>query len=374
MRIKKHQPDYWLLTITVILVVFGLLMLGSASADLSLNKFGHPYYYLKHQIIYGLLLGCAGFYLFQKLNYQHLRKISLPFFFVSLVLLILVFIPSFGAAYHKTKRWLNLGGVSFQPAEIMKLAFILYLSGILSKNSLKFKKSSTSKKETGRFLLLTGLVCGLIAKQPDLSTAILIGLTSLVIYFAAGGKISHLIPIVIIGLLGVLFLIKISPYRMDRLTIFLHPEIDPQGKGYQINQALLAIGSGGVFGRGLAHSLQKFKYLPEPFGDSIFAIIAEEGGFLTSSLLLLGYLFFVFRGWRISLRLPDEFSRLVALGITSWIIFQSFMNIAAISGLMPLTGIPLPFISYGGSSLAITLTAVGVLFGLSRYTRRYSRN
>jgi cell division protein FtsW len=217
-------------------------------------------------------------------------------------------------------------------------------------------------------LAIVGIVSFLLIKQPDMGTLGVMILISLSIFFLSGAKLSHLASLGIAGALALFVLIKTESYRMDRLTVFLHPELDPRGIGYQINQALLAIGSGGIFGLGLGHSLQKFNYLPEPVGDSIFAIIGEELGMVGAMFLVILFVFFAIRGLRIAKNAPDRFSKLVACGIVSWIIFQAFINIAAICGLIPLTGIPLPFISYGGTSIIFLMVGVGILLNISKYS------
>lgn len=363
---KAHQPDYFLITLVIALVIFGLVTLSSASVVLSQENFGESYFYLKHQILYGLSIGLILALLIQKIPYWYWQKISFPLLILTFVLLILVFVPGLGYEYGGAQRWISWGPISFQSAELAKLSLIIYLSAWLAK-----KKDQVRHVFQGLIpFLIISLVFGfLIALQPDIGTLGIIILIGTVIYFLAGARISHLLLVGGLSLGALFVLIKIAPYRLSRLIVYLHPEIDPQGIGYQINQALLAIGSGGLFGLGLGHSIQKWKYLPQPINDSIFAIIAEEIGFIGVTILIILFLLLALRGFKIAKNAPDGFSRLMAAGITFWLVIQAFVNMAAISALIPLTGLPLPFISYGGSALAISLIGIGILVNISKYTR-----
>jgi len=361
----SHQPDYVLAWLVIALILAGLAILTSASVVLSQEKFNSSYYFIKHQLINGLLPGILFLFIGLRINYRFWKKIALILLILSIVLLILVFFPQFGYSYGGAKRWLALGPLTIQPAEIAKLAFILYLAALLDK-----KKEEINNIIHGLFpfLIVVVVLTVLLMLQPDFSTLLIIVFIGFAIYFLAGAKISLIATIGAIVALISLALIKIAPYRAQRLTVFLHPEIDPQGIGYQINQALLAIGAGGLFGRGLGHSVQKFLYLPEAIGDSIFAIAAEEIGLLGTAVIIFLFLALGYRGFMIAKNAPDNFSKLLAGGIVFWIVFQAFMNISSICGLIPLTGVPLPFISYGGSSLAITLAGIGILLNISKYS------
>ena len=362
---KPHKPDYILIAIVLILLVFGLVMISSASQHASFQKFGEIYYYFNHQLLYGALIGLLLLFLVQKIHYHLWKKVALLAFLVSLVFLVIVFIPEFSVGSGGAKRWIELGKISFQPSEIAKLAFILYLAAWLEKKGKEIKNFSEGFLP---FVAISALVTILIVLQPDISTAGIIALIATVVYFIAGGRLAHLFLLVLTGATVLLALIKIAPYRMSRLTVFLHPEIDPQGIGYQTNQALLALGSGGIFGKGLGQGLQKRGYLPQPAGDSIFAIIGEELGLIGVLFLISLFVLLAFRGFKIAKHAPDTFSRLVASGITCWLVFQAFIHMAAISALVPLTGIPLPFISYGSSALVASLISVGILFNISKHT------
>jgi cell division protein FtsW len=298
------------------------------------------------------------------LNYQKLKKIAPFLLFASIILLITVFIPGLGVKYGGSQSWINLFGMSFQPSELVKLTFMLYLAGWLAKKG----ESGVRDFYYGflPFLFLLGIVSGLMLLQPDLGTLSIIIFMCVAVFFASGARWKHVLGLIGAGILSILLLIKISPYRAARLTTFLHPELDPLGIGYHINQAFLAIGSGQWFGRGFGFSRQKFSYLPEVTGDSIFAVLSEELGFIFASLFILAFLFFTIRGFKIAKQAPDQFGTLLAIGITSWFAFQAFFNICSMIGLMPMTGVPLPFVSAGGSALAVAMAAVGILVNISR--------
>jgi cell division protein FtsW len=364
---NKEKHDRVLLVILFILLGFGLLMIASGGVAYSETRFGDQYFFFKRQFFYGILPGLFVFYIFQKIDYHWWKKIALPFFFVSVLFLILVFIPGLGLKTYGASRWLQLGPFSFQPSEMAKLSLILYLALWLES---KGRKSIRDFFEGFLpFLGILGAIGFLIMKQPDMGTLGVLLITAVIIFFASGAKGSHLFSMTAIGTLMLIVLIKISPYRFDRFTAFINPNADPQGIGYHINQALLAIGSGGIFGLGLGHSLQKFNYLPEPVGDSIFAIIGEETGLLGGVFLITLFVWLAFRGLKIAKNAPDDFGKLCSIGITSWIIVQAFINIAAISGIMPLTGVPLPFISYGGTSLVFLMSAMGILMNISKQAK-----
>jgi len=276
-----------------------------------------------------------------------------------------VFIPGLGNEYGTARSWLNIFGFSFQPSEIAKLTFLIFLAGWIQN-----KGHEAISSFFGGFLPFMGylgIIAVLIALQPDLGTLMIIVFMSVLVYFVAGARISHLSYMGLAGLSAIAFLVVKNEYVRKRVLVFLHPLSDIQNTGYQLHQSFLAIGSGGLFGKGLGKSEQKFFYLPEVSSDSIFAIIAEELGFAAVSLLIMLFIVLLFRGVRIALRAPDPFGRFLGLGIITWIISQAFLNIAVMIGLAPLTGIPLPFISAGGTSLAVSLAAMGILVNISRH-------
>lgn len=349
------------------LLFFGLIMITSAGVAYSQSRFGDNYYFFKHQLLYGILPGLFVCYLLQKIDYHYWKKVSVPLFFMSLIFLILVFVPGVGTKLYGASRWIGLGQISFQPSEMAKLAIVIYLAAWLESRGARRVKDFFEGFLP--FIGIMGIVGFLIIKQPDMGTLGVIIITMIIMFFASGSRLSHLFWMAIAGAAGFLALIKIEPYRFNRLLIFLNPDLDPRGIGYHINQALLAIGSGGILGVGLGHSRQKFYYLPEPVGDSIFAILSEELGLIGGMALVIIFLVFVFRGYRISKYAPDDFGKLLGIGITSWIIVQAFINIASISALIPLTGVPLPFISYGGTSVVFLLAGVGILMNISKQAK-----
>jgi cell division protein FtsW len=360
---SNQKPDQILTTTTFALIVFGLVMISSAGIAISQQRFGDPYYFFKHQLFYGVLPGLFLMYIVQKIDYHFWRKFAFIFFAFNLLLLVLIFIPGLGLNFQGASRWLKFGPFSFQPSEMLKLSLILYLAAWLeSKKDLK----TDFFEGLVPFLAILGIVGFLIIKQPDMGTLGIIIVIAMSIYFVSGARIYHIAAMAGFGILSFIALVKFESYRMNRLLVFLHPELDPQGIGYQINQALLAIGSGGIFGLGLGHSRQKFNYLPEPIGDSIFAIICEEIGLIGAAILIILFFLFALRGLKIAQNAPDTFGKLIAVGITSWIIFQALINISAIVGLIPLTGITLPFISYGGTSVVFSMVGVGILLNISK--------
>ena len=361
---QDKSGDKTLLSAVLILLTFGLVMIASAGVIYSQTRYGDAYYFFKHQFFYGVIPGFFVMWLFQKIDYHYWRKIAVPFFFASVVFLVLVFVPGVGSKVYGASRWLQLGPFSFQPSEMAKLSIIIYLAAWLeSRGAQRIKDVFEGLLP---FLGIMGVIGFLIMKQPDTGTLGVIVLTSLSIYFVSGARMDHLVGMSGVGALGMWILVKIEPYRFNRILAFMSPAADPQGIGYQINQALLAIGSGGLWGVGLGHSRQKFNYLPEPVGDSIFAIIGEELGLIGATILVILFLVVAFRGIKIAKNAPDMFGRLVATGITMWIVLQAFINISANIALVPFTGIPLPFISYGGTSLIFLMSAVGILLNISK--------
>lgn len=359
------KPDYFILILVGLIVVFGLAMLSSASSVLSFKRFDSTYHLFFRQLLRGFLPGLILFFILAKLNYQRWEKYSIAFFIISVILLLAVFIPGIGADFGRAQSWISIGGIPFQPSEVIKLFLIFSLAGWFAYRGPD--KTKDFWNGLVPFVVILSLISIPILLQPDLGTLMVVVMIALSIYFTAGARLSHLFGLILAGLGSIGILIAIAPYRAARLTTFLNPEIDPSGIGYHINQAFLAIGSGGLFGLGFGQSRQKFAYLPEVMGDSIFAIIAEELGFILTVGLIIAFLALAWRGLRLAQRVEDDYARLVVIGIISWFVIQAFFNIAAMLGLMPLTGIPLPFISYGGTALATSLAAAGVLINISRH-------
>lgn len=363
----EKQIDTTLLSVVGLLLIFGLVMISSAGVIYSQTRFGDEYFFFKRQLFYGVIPGLIALFVASKIDYHVWKKFAVPMFFLAIIFLILVFVPGIGSRVYGASRWLQLGPLSFQPSEMAKLSVILYLAAWLeSRGTHRIKDFFEGLVP---FLGIMGVIAFLIMKQPDTGTLGVIVIASCVIFFISGAKISHLGAIMGLGLLSLGILIKIEPYRFNRILTFLDPQSEPQGIGYQINQALMAVGSGGFFGVGIGKSSQKFNYLPEPVGDSIFAVIGEEAGMIGCVLLVVLFVVFAIRGLKIAKNAPDEFGKLVAVGITAWIVAQAFINISANIALVPLTGIPLPFISYGGTSLMFLLTSVGILLNISKQTK-----
>lgn len=367
MKSLALKTDRVLTGAMLLLITFGLVMIASAGIIYAQTRFGDQYYFFRHQLFFGIVPGLAVFYFLQRLDYHRWKRIATIIFLGSLVLLVLVFIPGIGIKTYGASRWIQLGSVSFQPSEAVKLALILYLSLWLeSKGSRKIRDFFEGFLP---FLVVMGILGFILIKQPDIGTLGVVICVAFAIYFASGAKMSHLATLVVGGIIGLGLLVKFEPYRLNRFATFLNPSVDPQGIGYHINQALIAIGSGGILGIGLGHSRQKFNYLPEPTGDSIFAIIGEELGLVGTVGIVLIFLSVAWRGLKVARQAPDDFGRLVAVGITAWIVAQAFINIASITGIIPLTGVPLPFISYGGTSVVFLMGAMGILVNISKQAK-----
>ena len=343
-------------------------MLTSAGIVAGFSTFHDKYFFIKRQVAYGLIPGIAAFFLFFHLPYPVLKKIATPYFFFTLFRLLAVFIPGIGSNLGTASRsWIVLWGHSFQPVEFAKLGLIMYMAAFLSAKG----KDITSVREGFIPALTVGfLPVALALIQPDVGTAAILFTILFGILFMAEANIWHLASLAGVGVAVFILLIIAAPYRIARFTTFLHPELDPLGKGYQVNQALVAIGSGGFFGLGLGHSRQKFEYLPEVHADSIFAIFGEEMGFVFCALFIVLLLLICYRGLIIAKRAPDPFGRLVVAGIVLWFMVQSFLNIGAAVNILPLTGVPLPFVSHGGTALMVALAAVGIIMNVSRESVR----
>lgn len=359
-------PDYFFLGLVSVLVVFGLVALASASSDLAQVRFGNSYYYLFHQITNGLLVGLFGFFVGFLVYYRRWEKLTLPFLLVSVFFLVMTFLDPFSIEARGSSRWISLGPISFQPGELIKISFLMYLSYWISRHKDRVKNWANGFLP---FLILTVIAVGLLFAQPATTTAIIIILSGSAVYFIAGARSSFIIVTGLLIIVSLTALISITPYRAERIKSFFNPEVDQLGSTYHINQALISIGSGGLTGVGFGKSTTKLGYLPEPIGDSIFAVIAEEFGFIGASLLILTFLLLVWRGFMIAKKTSDTFGQLLVIGFSSLIGIQVFVNIGAISGVIPLTGVPLPFISFGGTALAVFLTMSGIILNVSRYRR-----
>jgi len=362
MRLKKYSLntqkkslDIPLLVTVLILVIFGLVMVYDASVVQAFKDFKDSYYYIRQQTIWVVLAVVLGVF-FTHLDYHLLKKFSVPMMVVSFLLLLAVFIPGLGVSGGGAHRWLNFGFFAVQPAEIIKLSGAIFLAAIFGK-----------KVSTGPFLLLLGSVIFVTAVlQKDLGSAIVFTLMSVIMYFASGGPIWQILAIIPVGVVAFLGLVLTSAYRVKRILAFLDPFSDTQGYTYHIAQVLIALGSGGWFGLGLGQSRQKFEYIPEVTTDSIFAIIGEELGFVGATLVLVLFLVLILRGLKIARDTNDGFGKILAVGLTTWLGVQVIINLSSMVALLPLTGVPLPFISYGGSALVVNLVAVGILLNISK--------
>ena len=361
---KSHSPDYLLIRVNFVLTDADLLILASASSELSRIKFNDSYYYLKHQILFGLSFGLLGFLAAYFIPYKNYRVASFAFLIFSLILLSLVF-TQMGVSAGGASRWLKIGPIVFQPAEIVKLAFILYLAAWLS--NPKMNRSGDFWTGFMPFILISGFIAAMLFLQPATSTVIILMAAGMTMYFISGAKLSHIAIVIAAGLLAFTLVILMTPYRLQRITTFFNPQKDITGAAYQIDQSLIAIGSGGLFGVGYGRSTSKSSYLPDPVSDSIFAVAAEELGFVGAGTLVILFGIFVFRLFWLAKNLRDKFGQLILVGFGSLLAFQSIVNMGAISGLLPLTGVPLPFVSYGGTALAVLLTTSGITVNISKY-------
>lgn len=354
--------DYPLLITVVLVSLFGLIMVYDASVVQAYKDFSDRYYYIKQQIVWAIL-GIFLMIIASFFKYTNYKKISLPLFLGSLALLFAVLIPGLGSSAGGAHRWLNLGFVTVQPAELIKITSIIFFASLFEKNMRTFA-----------FLSIMGLVVIIVGLlQKDLGTSIVFFLTSLTMYVVAGAKLAYLLAMLPFAGLGFIFFTITSSYRRQRILAFLDPFADPQGYTYHIAQVLIALGSGGIFGLGLGQSRQKFEYIPEVTTDSIFAIVGEEFGFIGALILISFFSLIIWRGFKIAENCDDRFGKLLAAGLTSWLGIQVLINLAAMVSLIPLTGVPLPFISYGGSALLANLVAVGVLLNISRYNKNQNK-
>jgi cell division protein FtsW len=370
---KMKKPDFILSSTIFLIIIVGIVILASASmpysATYTQKVFGEtkPFHFLGHQLLYGFLPGIILGFIGFKLKIDTIKKFAPFLLLANVVLLIMVFLPVVGTGLKGASRWVNLGFVSVQPSEFLKLSFILYLSSWLASRTKEKKKHDKFLDNNFiSFFVIVGLICLLLVLQPDVSTMTLIFCIGITLYFLAGTNIFQTALVGGLGVVGLGILIKLAPYRLERLMIFLDPSKDPMGSGYQLKQSLIAIGSGEIFGRGLGMSVQKFGFIPEPLSDSIFSIFAEETGFIGAFLLLVLFGFFFWNVLRVGKQAKDKFQSLVVWGIGLWLMIQTFVNIGSMVGVMPLTGIPLPFISYGGSAMITELAAIGILLNISK--------
>lgn len=362
---KKVDKPF--LILTFVLVVFGFFIFSSASLGLLARGSEKFYAVTFNQIVFGLIGGTIAAIITSRINYQNWRKYAFYIFLLSFFTMLLVFVPGIGRFHGGARRWIDIGSISFQPAELYKIGFVMYLSAWLA--SVK-NKASTFKYGTMPFLALIVVTAGLVLMQPDTDTFMVIATAGLAIFITAGGRWKDMIIMGLIGAVALTGLIFSRPYLMSRIQTFINPAADPTGSGYQVQQSLIAIGSGGMFGRGFGQSVQKFNFLPEPIGDSIYAVAGEEFGFVGSVSIIILYLLFCFRGFRIAIKAPDLFGSFLVVGIITLIGIQSFLNMAAMLAITPLSGTPLLFISHGGTALFFALASTGIVLNVSRHQKK----
>ena len=362
---KELKINKLFLVSVILLAVAGFFIFTSASLGL-LARDGASFQSVALNQSIGLILGVVAFFIMSKIHYRHLRKHAFYILLGAIILNLLLFIPWLSLDHGGASRWIDLGFVTFQPSEFLKIAFIIYFAAWLS--SLK-EKVGSFKFGIMPYVIIVSILGMLLLAQPDTDTFIVIAGTGLIMLLVAGARIRHILVLglVMLGLLALV--VSFRPYVKQRIMTFLDHTSDPQGSGYQIQQSLIAIGSGQITGRGFGQSVQKFNYLPEPIGDSIFAVSAEEFGFIGSIVLIALFLLFFIRSIKISVNATDSFGGLTALGIAILIIVESFMNISSMLGIIPLSGMPLLFVSHGGTALIITLGATGIIANISKYQK-----
>jgi cell division protein FtsW len=362
---NRSKPDYWLILLTFILLGFGLIMVFSASYYIGITnaQFNDPYFFIKKQLSLGLI-GLLLFFIFSYIPYPFYRKQVGIILFFCLVLLLIVLIPGIGVVRNGARRWLDLGLFSFQPSELVKLGMVIYTASIMTKKQPilhRFRRAILPP------LIVIVLICSLLVVEPHFSTTIILLVTCITIIFCAGARLRHLCLLALIGLPILIGVMISGEYRVDRLVTLFNPMGDPDDKGYQIIQSLLAIGPGGITGNGLGGSIQKLAYLPEAHTDFIFSIVAEELGFIGGAFLICLFTLLIVRGIFISLQCPDQFGILLGIGIVTLFAVETISNLGVVTGLLPVTGVPLPLISYGGTFLMIKLVQLGILLNLSRH-------
>lgn len=368
----RHALDRTLLGVVIFFVLAGFLIFSSASLGLLAREGARFSSVALNQLLFGIIGGGVALFITSSIHYRIWRQYAFYIFLASLFITLLVFVPGLGVEHGGAKRWIEIGSFSLQPAELLKIGFIIYMATWLS--GMK-KHIHTIKQGTLPFVGFLGLVGIVMLLQPDTDTFAIMAASAMAMFITAGGRIRDVAIMFLCGVSVLVLLAFTRPYIMERFTTFLDPDSDPLGSSYQVHQSLIAVGSGGFIGRGFGQSIQKFEYLPEPIGDSIFAVYSEEFGFVGSTMLVLLFSLFTFRGYRIASHAPDLFGMLLVVGFITLIVMQAFLNIAAMVALAPLSGLPLPFISHGGTALLATLTTIGIVLNISKYqkpTRRQS--
>lgn len=362
--------DRTLLVIVILLVTIGFFIFSSASLGLLAREGASFSSVAFNQIVFGILGGGIALTILTQVYYRNWRQYAFYIFLFTILLTLAVFIPGLGFSHGGAQRWILIGGFSFQPSELLKIGFIIYMATWLSG---MHKVIGTTYKGTLPFVGILAGVGAILLLQPDTDTFLIMATAATAMFVVAGGRWRDVLGMVSVAVLLIVVLMFTRPYVKDRIMTFIDPTSDPLGAGYQINQSLIAVGSGGTTGRGFGQSIQKFEYLPEPIGDSIFAVYAEEFGFIGSVLLIVLLSIFTFRGYKIAAHATDLFGMLLVVGFMTLIVTQAFLNIAAMLGLAPLSGLPLPFISHGGTALLATLAAVGIVLNVSKYQKKSVR-
>jgi cell division protein FtsW len=366
-RLRPGRPDYAILVTALALVVVGLIFVYSSSFAIALADYNNVNYFLFRQLG-SALIGLVAMFVMMRFDYRKLRLFS-PLLML-IAVLSLVAVLAIGTEVNGARAWISLGSLpAFQPSEFAKLAVIIYIAAWLASRGREVR---TFALGLAPFILLVGLVAALILMEPDTGTAAIVVLTTVSLFFLAGGSLSHVFTLAGIGLVAGVLLIIGGDYRLDRLTAFTSAEDDPSGLGFQTIQLLIALGSGGIEGLGLGVSRQKFFYIPGAHTDGVFAIIGEETGFIGAMIVIGLFAYLIYRGFKVAMNARDEFGTYLAMGVICWISFQALINVGGITRSIPLTGIPLPFVSYGGSSLISIMAAIGVLLNVSRYSQEHA--
>ncbi len=360
---RKLTPDLVLFGVVLALVSVGVVMVYSASAIVAADRFHDPFFFLKKQLFWAVLgFGCLWGAML--LDYRKLQGLVVPLLVISFALLVLVLVPPFGQEINGTRRWFRGGPVSFQPVELAKFALVLYLASFLTRRQEAIRSFTQGVLPV---LMVAGLMAGLTILQPDLGNSLALMILTLALAYLAGARAIHLLAVCSAALPAVAALVIMKPYRWRRMVAFVNPWDDPQGSGFQIIQSFLALGSGGWLGLGLGESKQKLFYLPEPYTDFIFAIIGEELGLVGAAAVIALFAVLIWRGLRIGLRAPDAFGSYLALGLSLMLATQTLVNLGVVTGALPTKGLPLPFISFGGSALLMAMFSAGVLLNISQH-------
>lgn len=366
MAVRTKSIDKTLLVATLLLVTAGFFIFSSASLGL-LAREGVSYSNITvKQFVVGFIIGGITLLVVARIPYRFWRRSAFYFFLIAIITCILVFLPGIGFAHGGARRWINVGQYTFQPAELLKLGAVIYFAAWIS--AVKDRIKTFKFGALPLFIIIA--ICGaLLIKQPDTGTFMVLFIALTAMFVAGGGKWRYIFFLILACVGAIWALTMIRPYLMDRFLTFFDPSRDALGSGYQIQQSMIAIGSGGIFGRGFGQSVQKFNFLPEPIGDSIFAVAAEEFGFIGALILISLYIFFALRGYKIASKVTDTFGMTLAVGIVSLIVSQALINIGAMLGVLPLTGIPLTFVSHGGTSMLFALAGVGIILNISKRER-----